>query len=233
MGVLTRSMLLSAAACTGLASSAALADDYNFRDWIGANGFTNNSGTALWQGRTGSRTGTLMTPSTSNWSSPSLSFGTPLIGPLTIPGSDNGAAGPATFNGTWVHPGSGVPAYLVFSPQSALLVGGMTIRSELILNGLSGNGVRISVEAYIGGVTTSLGTITLTGTNDRTDVFALPTPVIMQPGDSLSMVVDDNGSYLFDHVNFNAVVTVPGPGTGVAMLAVVGMGLGQRRRVVA
>lgn len=126
-----------------------------------------------------------------------------------------------------------MPAYLVFSPQSALLVGGMTIRSELILNGLSGNGVRISVEAYIGGVTTSLGTITLTGTNDRTDVFALPTPVIMQPGDSLSMVVDDNGSYLFDHVNFNAVVTVPGPGTGVAMLAVVGMGLGQRRRVVA
>lgn len=233
MACVTRSVVLSAAVCAGLLTTAALGDDYNFRDWIGANGFTNNSGTALWQGRTGSRTGALMTPSTSNWSSPSLSFGTPLIGPLTIPGSDNGAAGPATFNGTWVHPGSGVPAYLVFSPQSALLVGGMTVRSELILNGLSGNGVRISVEAYIGGVTTSLGTITLTGTNDRTDVFSLPVPVIMQPGDSLSMVVDDNGSYLFDHVNFNAVVTVPGPGTGVAMLAAVGMGLGRRRRVVA
>lgn len=232
MACLNRSMVLTAAVCAGLSTSAALGDDFNFRDWIDANGFSNNSGTALWQGRTGSRTGALMTPSASNWSSPSLSFATPLIGPLTSPGSDNGAAGPATFSGAWVHPGSGVPAYLVFSPQSALLVGGMTIRSELIANGLSGNGVRISVEAYIGGVTTSLGTITLTGTDDRTDVFSLPVPVIMQPGDSLSMVVDDNGSYLFDHVNFNAVVTVPGPGTGIAMLTAVGMGLGRRRRVV-
>lgn len=201
----------------------------NFRDWVDANGLATNSTSNLWYGTTGVG-GSLMTTDGSSWYSPGQPFGTPLMGPLTSVGSDNGAAGPATFDGIWVHPGSGIPAVLVFAPQSSMWVSGMAVHSELILNGLSGNGVTISVLATIGGVTTNLGTTTLTGTSDQLDVFSFGGLVQMNAGDTFKVVFGDNGSYLYDHVNFNAWL-VPGPG-GLAALTLLAGARGRRRRTV-
>lgn len=213
----------------GVAAANAAADMTNFRDWVDANGLATNSTSNLWYGTAGVDGG-LMTADTSSWYTPGQPFGTPLMGPLTSVGSDNGAAGPATFDGIWVHPGSGLPAVLVFAPQSSMWVSGMAVHSELILNGLSGNGVTITVLATIGGVTTNLGTTTLTGTSDQLDVFSLGGLVQMNAGDSFKVVFGDNGSYLYDHVNFNAWL-VPGPG-GLATLTLLAGARGRRRRTV-
>jgi hypothetical protein len=105
----------------------------------------------------------------------------------------------------------------------------MSVRWEYIFNGLSGNGVRATVQATISGVTTTLGSpVLLAGTTDVTSNFLMPSTVLMQPGDTLAVIFDDNGSYLFDHVNFNATVIIPAPPTCAALLGA--MVIGRRRR---
>ena len=201
----------------------------NFREWVDSNGLNTNSTGNLWYGTTGVG-GPLMVAGGGSWVTPAVQFQTPLIGPITAPGSDNGAAGPATFDGLWVHPGSGVPAVLVFAPQSDTLVGIVNVHSELIANGLNGNGVTINVITNIGGVETDRGTTTLGGTSsDQLDLFSLGQPQTLQAGDTISIVFGDRGSYLFDHVNFNVWMTVPTPGVGAAALIPALIGLRRRR----
>ncbi len=210
-----------------VASGAASADILNFRDWLDANPSTPNSSSNEWYGTTGVG-GTMMVSDGVSWTSPGFSFSTPLIGPRVDVGTNGGAAGPATFAASWVHPGAGVPAVLVFAPRITTWVGSVDVKSELILNGLSGNGVTISVSSLIGGTPTNHGTITLTGVDSREDSFSLGGLVQMSPGDTISIVFGDNGSYLYDHVNFNVSMAVPAPASvGVLGLTTV---LAVRRR---
>lgn len=223
--------VVAAASIAALAATSAHGAILDMRAWIDANGFVNNSASNEWQGRIGSATGALMTPSATNWSTPGVQFSVPLIGPLTSPGSDNGAAGPATFDGMWVHPGSGVDAVAVFAPQEVLDVGGVSVHSELIANGLSGNGVRITAFLTRSGVTTPLsGVGILVGTSsDQVDNLTLPSITTIGPGDYIAVHFNDNGSYLFDHVNFNINVIVPAP-AGVSLAAAPMLALVARRR---
>ena len=222
------SSLATVITLASLVCSAAHADVHNFRDWLTANPTTPNSTANEWYGTIGLG-GAMMTTNGSYWYSPGYPNSTPLIGIRTTVGSDNGAAGPATFDGAWVHSGPGVPAVLVFAPTVSTWVGAMNIQSELIANGLSGNGITITVYATIAGNTTSLGTTTLTGTNSQIDSFNLPNLTQLNAGDSLSIAFGDNGSYLFDHVNFNAWITVPTPGAA-ALLTLAGLVPSRRRR---
>ncbi|HLP83981.1 MAG TPA: hypothetical protein VK157_06490 [Phycisphaerales bacterium] len=220
---------LGVAAAAVLACGSAHADILNYRDWLTANPTTPNSTANEWYGTIGLG-GPMMATDGSYWYSPGYPALTPLLGLRTTVGSDNGAAGPATFDGSWVHPGSGVPAVLVFAPTIATAVGGMDIRSELIANGLSGNGITITVYATIGGNTSTLGTTTLASISTSVlDSFNLPNVTTLNPGDSLSVAFGDNGSYLFDHMNFNAWITVPTPGA-TALLAIGALAAARRRR---
>ncbi|CAG0980369.1 hypothetical protein PHYC_01734 [Phycisphaerales bacterium] len=220
-----RTSLCVFTACCAL-GPAALGDVLGFRSWLDTNGFGTNNASNLWQGRVGSATGSFMSSAGTSWVTVGPQFSVPLMGPLINIGGENGAAGPATFDGLWAHPGAGVPAVLVFAPQAPTFVDGMTVHSELIANGLSGNGVQFTVYATVGGNTGSLGTTTLTGVTDRLDVFALPSTTLLNPGDTLSLYISDNGNYLYDHVNFNAVIAVPAPSS----IALAGVLIAARRR---
>jgi len=222
------SSLATVITLASLVCSAAHADVHNFRDWLTANPTTPNSTANEWYGTIGLG-GAMMTTNGSYWYSPGYPNSTPLIGIRTTVGSDNGAAGPATFDGPWPHSGLRVHAVLVSAPTVSTWVGAMNIQSELIANGLSGNGITITVYATIAGNTTSLGTTTLTGTNSQIDSFNLPNLTQLNAGDSLSIAFGDNGSYLFDHVNFNAWITVPTPGAA-ALLTLAGLVTSRRRR---
>lgn len=221
-------LFLASAAASACLLTGASASMTNFRDWVDANSFATNSTSNLWYGTTGVG-GPLMAGGES-WITPGVQFQTPLIGPTTSPGSDPGAAGPATFNGVWVHTGASVPAVLMFAPQSDTVIGIVNVHSELITNGLSGNGITISVTTIIGGVETHRGTTTLAGTaDDRMDLFSLGQPRTLQAGDAIRIEFGNNGSYLFDHVNFNVWMTVPAPGLGAALLGPALLGLRRRR----
>jgi hypothetical protein len=211
---------LAAAALTPVS----FADITNFRDWMDANGVAANSTANTWYGLAGVG-GPLLTPMTASfgsfWGYPPTSDDTPLLALEADVGSYGGAAGAATFNGSWVHAGPGIPAVLVFAPSQATYATGMNVRSELIANGLSGNGITISVATVIGGVTTDRGTATLSGTaNDRLDLFSFGAGVTLGAGDKVLIVFGDNGNYQFDHANFNAWLGVPAPGA-LAVLAAV------------
>lgn len=207
---------------TAMTASVAHADITNFRSWLDANPSTPNSTSNAWYGTRGVN-GAMMNSNGSYWDSPGFPASTPLIALRTSVGSDNGAAGPATFAGSWVHPGSGIDAVLTFAPSVPTLLGRVSVRSELIANGLSGNGVTISVYTTIAGNTTAHGSVLLAGTSlSRLDDFDFPLTTL-QPGDRVHIAFGDNGSYLFDHVNFDATVTIPAPGVacmaGVAVIA--------------
>lgn len=214
---------------SGCLAGAATADDNEFRSWVDTHGWATNSVTSLWYGQSGVG-GSLMSATPTEWRTTSEAYTWPMIGPLVNIGEYGGTAGPATFNGMWGRPGPRLDAVLVFAPKSDTWVAGMDVHSELISNGMLGDGVTISVVANISGNVTSLGTIVLAHTADaRLDHFTFSTSTLLQAGDTLSVVIGNNGSFLYDHVNFNAWVTAPGPG-GLAVLAgAVAMG-GRRRR---
>ena len=230
---MSRSLTPTGLIALALIAAPASADITNFREWISANGVGSNSTSNTWYGLAGID-GPLLSPlSNSNgsyWAYTPTFDDTPLLALPTTVGSYGGAAGACTFDGSWVHTGSGVPAVLVFAPSVTTFAGGMSVRSELIANGLSGNGVTITVYTVIGGVTTNRGTTTLGGTStDQTDLFAFGSGVTLGVGDKVMIAFGDRGSYLHDHVNFNAWLTVPAPGA-IVLLAAAGLVGSNRRR---
>jgi hypothetical protein len=223
--------LVAASLAASTLSCAAFADITNFRDWMDANGVATNSTSNTWYGTTGVG-GSLLAPVTNSngsyWSG-QFAGGTPVLALAANVGSYAGAAGPATFNGSWIHTAPSVATVLVFQPSQATYATGMNVRSELIANGLSGNGISISVSTVIGGVTTNRGTTTLVGTTaDQLDFFAFGSGVTLGVGDKVMISFGDRGNYNFDHANFNAWLAVPAPGA-LALLAAVGL-LSHRRR---
>lgn len=226
----TRFVMSAAAVVSfGMIASDSRADILNFRDWLTANPTTPNSAANEWFGLQNVN-GSFMATDGSMWYSPGFPNSTPLMALRTTVGSDNGAAGPATFDGAWAHPGPAIESVLVFEPTTPTWIGGVDVRSELIANGLSGNGVTITAWATISGNTFPLGQTSLTGVNDQTDSFNLPQLTFMQPGDRVQIAFGDNGSFLFDHVNFNAWITVPAPGVAGVIAAMGMLGVCRRRR---
>jgi len=223
--------LVAASLAAATLSSTALADITNFRDWMDANGVATNSTSNTWYGTAGIG-GSMLAPVTNSngsyWAG-SYASSTPVLALAANVGSWTGAAGPATFNGSWVHTGPNVAAVLVFQPSQTTYATGMNVRSELIANGLSGNGITITVSTVIGGVTTNRGTTTLAGTTaDQLDFFAFGSGVTLGAGDKVMISFGDRGDYNFDHANFNAWLAVPAPGA-LALLTAAGL-VSRRRR---
>lgn len=224
-----RLFALASIGAAGLLSVAASAEMTNARAWVDLNGFTSNSASQLWYGTAGVN-GPLLDPTGTSWRAAGQPYDWPMIGPMVNIGSYGGSAGPATFNGMWGRPGGAMDAVLVVAPNSPTWTTGLTVNSELIANGMLGDGVSITVLAKIGGVTSNLGTVTLANTADaRLDFFSLGGLTQLNAGDSMSVVIGNNGSFLYDHVNFNAWLTIPGPGGLAMFLGAVGL-RGRRRR---
>jgi hypothetical protein len=215
----------------GLLSAAANASMTNAREWADVHGFVSNSASQLWYGTAGVN-GPLLSSAGTSWRASGQPYEWPMIGPLVDIGSYGGAAGPATFNGMWGRPGSVLDAVMVLAPQAPTWTTGLTVNSELIANGMLGDGVTITVLAKVDGVTSNLGTVTLANSADaRIDFFALGGGLTqMNAGDSYSVVIGNNGSFLYDHVNFNAWLTVPGPGAVAILFGAAGMLKSRRRR---
>lgn len=220
---------LAAAVVIGVSSIASAG--MTFREWIDTHSMAVNSAANEWYATTGLNGPLMASSGTASWYSPGLPSSTPLFGPLTEVGGSGGAAGPATFPGVFVHPGSAVPAVLVYAPQSKVVIEAITVHAELIINGLSGNGVKVSVNALIDGTASAVGgTGLISGTGDHYFTYAFANPVAMEPGDKVRILFSDNASFLYDHVNFDVWASeVPAPGA-MALLAGAGLVAGRRRR---
>jgi len=224
-----RLFALGFVAAAGVVTSAS-ADFTTFRDWVDLHGFGTNAESNEWCGTAGLH-GPLMSPVDGAWKTMDQQYGWPMIGPIVNPGEYGGTAGPATFAGLWGRPGPNYGAVLNFCPQESIWIEGMNVQSELIANGMSGDGVTITVIAEIDGHTQNLGTVILANTTEaRLDFFSLGGLTQLNAGDRLSVIIDKRESFLYDHVNFNAWVHAPGPGA-IGVFGAAGLlGAGRRRR---
>lgn len=151
----------------------------------------------------------------------------------------NGAAGLPTFNGVFLHPGPDAASSvaIVFTAQADTWLEGVTVQAEMVVNGLSGNGVDIAVSHTRAGVTTPLGGYVVIGADYSEQGFSFGVaPLLFAAGDRIQIDVGPNGSYTYDHLNINVTTTavaapVPEPETYALMLAGLGLvGFAARRR---
>ena len=164
-----------------------------------------------------------------------------LLGPLINAGDSTfgiGAATP-TFDGLFLHPGFSAAdsTSIVFQAQVDTWLDGVTVTTELVGNGLVGNGLDVLVTLTRGGVASTLDAFIVSGSNQLVNPFSFgATALLFAAGDKIEVDVGSNGSYFHDHLNINVVTTaaaaatqVPEPSTYALVLAA-GAALMWRRR---
>jgi hypothetical protein len=150
-----------------------------------------------------------------------------------------GAAVTPTFDGLFLHtgPDAASSVAIVFTAQTDVWLTGVTIDAEMVINGLAGNGVDIEVSHTRDGITTALGGHGVSGADFSQAVYAFgPSALFFAAGDTVTVDVGSNGSYLYDHLNIDVRTTavaapVPEPGSAALLLAGAGvLGTIVRRR---
>ena len=143
-----------------------------------------------------------------------------------------GAQVTPTFNGVFLHPGydAATSTAIVFNAPDNTWLNGVTVQSEMIVNGLAGDGVDIAVRHTRNGISTVLGTYSVSGSNYTEQSFSFgSTPLLFALGDRIEIDVGPNpGSYLHDHLNINVFTTAvaaPVPETETYALMLAGLGL--------
>lgn len=239
-----KNVMLGAALTCALVGSVEAAT-YDFRDFVETNWnyTTPQQGGALWTAHYGDQDSSLLPPLGSTYGY-GCNVSCTQVGALINAGDPNYDSSPGfvspglpTFDGMFLHPGFSAQSSvaIVFTAQEQTWLNGVTVQAEMVLNGLHGNGVDISVRHTRGVVSTMLGSYLVSGADYSEQSFSFgPTPLAFAAGDRIEVDVGYNGSYLYDHVNINvytaAVAAVPEPETYALMLAGLGLVLLRRRR---
>ncbi len=232
---ITACMLLAAST----ASRAAIQDLRTFME--SANFATAQTAGALWTAHYGDAGGALLPPEGTAYGYPGPYYNT--AGGLVNAGDGSYGIGGyvPTFNGIFIHPGWAPTEStdIVFTAQNAVTLTGVTVHSEMVVNGAYGNGVDIEVRHIRGSTITSLGSYLVSGPNLSTASFSFGSGgLLFAAGDRVEVDVGSNGAYWYDHVNLNVELSaptaapVPEPETYALLLAGLGLlgGVARRRR---
>lgn len=217
---------------------------YDFRTFVESNWnyTTPQQSGALWTAHYGDQDGSLLPPLGSAYGY-GCNISCTQVGALIDIGDPNYNSSPGfsspglpTFNGMFLHtgPNAASSVAIVFTAQEQTWLNGVTVQAEMVVNGLSGNGVDIAVRHTRAGVSTMLGSYVVSGSDYSEQSFSFgQAPISFAAGDRIEVDVGSNGSYLYDHVNINvytaAVASVPEPETYALMLAGLGLVLLRKR----
>jgi hypothetical protein len=142
-----------------------------------------------------------------------------------------GSAVTPTFDGVFLHPGPSAASSvaIVFTAQTDVWLTGVTIDAEMVLNGLAGDGVDITVSHTRDGITTALGGHGASGAAFSQVAYAFGASALhFAAGDRVTIDVGPAGGYTYDHLNIDVrttAVAAPVPEPGSAALLLAGAGL--------
>jgi hypothetical protein len=121
--------------------------------------------------------------------------------------SMTGTAGPNDpgTKGLFVHTDNSGFVAASFNANGAFTVERIVVPYELVQNGLSGNGIGVTLKSVIGGVSTNLGPrFVMTSNVSAIQEYDFGTAGLqLNAGDKIVALFDSNGSYLFDHGFFD------------------------------
>ena len=219
----------TAAILVGIAVTAsAHADVNNMRDYYVGAGFAAQTGSEDWVVRYGGHDGALMGSAGSYFAGP-YQHSTPIFGPILNVGDYAGWWHGATFEGLFIHSGPGISLHAQRNFSEGTSLRGLTVQTEMVLNGSSSNGIVVDVFTIISGVRVHRGGFSFFYSDSQTDhAVDFGGDVLFAAGDRVEIVYNDNGSFLYDHANTNVILNVvPAPAT-FALLG--GLAIVPRRR---
>jgi hypothetical protein len=141
----------------------------------------------------------------------------------------------------FVHSGSGSATTAVFHIQSATVLDEVKLWSETVGNGNNGNGFAVGVRAVVNGVAQAIGGFNFdyAGTLNTYDEHIFAPGLLLQAGDVIEIAYGNRDSYLYDHGNVEAFLTLspaqvpnnnPVPEPGSLALALTGLAAMRIRR---
>lgn len=238
--------LIAAATCALLlGTSAARAEVFDLRGYFDTLDFSlPQAEGSLWTAHYGDAAGSLLPPAGSTYG-----YGSPIYTQLGYPVNTgdsywNGSFGygvqvTPTFDGLFLHTGTSAASSvaIVFTAQETVWLDGVTVLTEMVSNGLAGNGVDIVVSHVRDGVATDLDSYLVSGADASIRAISFgAVPLMFAAGDRIIVDVGPNGSNLYDHVNIDVMTSavaapVPEPEAYALILAGLAMvGFAARRR---
>jgi len=134
-----------------------------------------------------------------------------IIGPVISSGDlawVSGYSGPEsvpTFDGVFVHPGKANATAVVFHAPKAMSISEIKLRSEGVYDSAYSNGISVTVNSVISGVTKQIGSFTFFFPSMVETSYTHST-IALQEGDMIEIVYGNNGDHHFDHGNVNVFI---------------------------
>jgi hypothetical protein len=118
----------------------------------------------------------------------------------------------ATFPGLFAHPGYGSDGVVCYQPDTPTSLDGFDFVFEYILDAHLGDGMTVTFETVVDGVTTIVGGLAVPYTDDDVatnlsiDFNGGLTPLVLDEGDSFKVRFNQGGTPHYDHANFNLLL---------------------------
>jgi hypothetical protein len=137
-----------------------------------------------------------------------------IIGPVISSGDEDwigvwsGPESIPTFDGVFVHPGKANATAVVFHAPEAMSISEIKLWSEGVGDSAKSNGISVTVNSVISGVTRQIGSFTFFFPSMVETSYTHST-IALQEGDMIEIVYGPNGDHHFDHGNVNVFISTP------------------------
>ncbi|MDX2185905.1 MAG: hypothetical protein SFV32_03145 [Opitutaceae bacterium] len=197
MNTLRSALLLATTLAIGTSLKADPVSVYDYMDGLGGT-YPVQVGSETWTFHNGDENGSLM-PQYGGDGYGNYGYYAQFTSPGPA-GSSSGAAGASDLPGIFVHTASSGYITAVLHLANLVSLNGVYIDSELVGNGLWGNGIDFTLRTVIGGVATDHGSGSmLSSTTSRTAISFGPAGLTFGSGDKIAVLFSNRGSYLHDH----------------------------------
>ena len=196
-----------------LTASSAMAATFELRDCFESPPLSEQSANNLWTFHSQDHNGAMF-PLGPEATTYQITEDDEIIGPAISSGDSawiGGYSGPEsipTFDGVFVHPGKAYATAVVFHAPKAMSISEIKLRSEGVADSAYSNGISVTVNSVISGVTKQIGSFTFFYPSMVETSYTYST-IALQEGDMIEIIFGNNGDHHFDHGHVNVFISTP------------------------